>query len=103
MNKQQFDTIIEKVMEFNGYSKKYITAKGCEMEGLWTPCDLILREFYNNGGGSAEGFLGITQKECLEAFYYIKNNVKYFKDNDLISAKGYSNSGWLLWTNYDIH
>ena len=102
INKEQFKKILEKVIEHNGYTKSMLTSKQCDMQGLWTPCDMILREYYNNGGGSANGFLGITMEECIDAFYFIKENVEFFKSNDLISPKGYNNFGWLLWTNYNI-
>ena len=90
-------------MAHNLYTEEMETVANCNLKQNWTPCDLILREYYNNGGGSAQGFLGISTRECIKCYEFIKENQTFFKENDLINEKGISNYGFTLWENYDIH
>jgi hypothetical protein len=62
MTEKTFKSYLKKVMEHNDYTSDMTTVDVCNEKDKWTPCDLILREYYNNGGGSAKGFLGITTK-----------------------------------------
>lgn len=94
---------IIKVMEHNGYTSEMITVDVCNEKDKWTPCDLILREYYNNGGGSAKGFLGITRTSCIKCYNYIKEHQAQFKELGLYNEKGWNNFGFTLWTNYNLH
>lgn len=89
------------IMEHNNYNGSF-TVEKCNQQGQWTPTDLIIREWLNNGGGSSKGFLGITKAQCRDCFEYIKTNKKIFIDNELINQKGWNNYGFVLWTNYNF-
>lgn len=91
------------IMNHNDYTQDMITVKVCEEKDKWTPADLVLREYYNNGGGSAKGFLGLMPRECIKCYEFIKENQNTFKDLDLISQKGYNNYGCTLWTEWKVH
>ena len=91
------------IMEYNGYSEDMLTTEKCSEKNMWTPTDLILREWYNNGGGSSKGFLGISTNECKRCYEFIKENQKVLKNMDFYNEKGISNFGFTLWNNYEIH
>ena len=93
---------IKKVMEHNEYYDSMKTANVCETYSVWTPCDLIIREALNNGGGSAKGFLGLTKANCLKCYDYMVNNRQTLIDQDLVSKKGWNNFGIILWDNYQF-
>lgn len=99
-----FQTKIKKIMEHNDYEfPKDITVKACEEKNNWTPVDLILREEYNNGSGSAKGFLGILPHENKKCYEWIKENQELMKELDYLSKTGVSNWGFVLWNNWKVH
>ena len=94
---------LDTIAKHNNFERKGIqdyTVKECEKTCSWTPCDLILREWLNNGGGSAKGFLGITRKECEKCYDYIVANADGLIMMDMISKDGWNNCGCMLWTNW---
>lgn len=78
------------------------TAKHFDKLGLWSPCDLIAREYLNNGGGSARGFLGIMPSRCIEAYRFMCSHKDELVADGLISEKGSNNFGITLWSNYNF-
>lgn len=102
LSQKQFENTLNKIMEHNRYNEKMVTVEECNKYDKWTPTDLIMREYYNNGGGSAKGFLGITPKRCEEAFDYIQEHKQELVQKRYINEKGYNNFGFPLWTNYDL-
>ena len=94
---------LQKVMEHNEYDNDMLTTKECTPRDRWTPTDLILREYYNNGGGSAMGFLGLTRADCIKCYNYIYEHQKELVEMDYINENGYNNCGFPLWSNYKIH
>lgn len=105
MNKlpRWFINRLHTIMKHNDFSEDMITVAVCEPKDKWTPTDLILREYYNNGGGSAKGFLGISRSECIRCYEFIKENQKYLQELDYYSEKGFSNYGFRLWVNWNVH
>lgn len=93
-------SILKIVMAHNQYGEEMTTTKECDKLERWTPTDLILREYLNNGGGSSEGFLGITKSKCFEAVEFIKEHLEELIAKDFISEKGWNNFGIPLWDNY---
>jgi len=91
------------IMEHNDFSEEMITVEECEKQGKWTPTDLILREYYNNGGGSSMGFLGISSRECIRSYEFIKENQKLLKEMGYYNETGYNNFGFKLWDNWEVH
>ena len=87
-------------MEHNEFTEDMITVKVCDDKGKWTPCDLIIREELNNGGGSAKGFLGLTTADCHKCYHFLVENKELAKEMDLVSEKGINNFGFLLWNNW---
>ena len=98
-----FRNRLKKIMEHNGYTEDMVTVSVCNKEDKWTPTDLVLREWYNNGGGGSKGFLGITTSECERCYEYIKTHSMLLKDLDMYNAEGVNNWGFTLWTNYEVH
>lgn len=97
-----FRNRVKKVMEHNNYHKEdWITSQVCEENGKWSPCDLIIREELNNGGGSAKGFLGLTTAECHKCYDFLVENKEIVKKLDLVSEKGVNNWGFTLWSNWN--
>ena len=90
------------VMEHNEYSEEMITVEECDKHGKWTPTDLILREYYNNGGGSSKGFLGITPSDCIKCYEFIKENQEALRELNYYNEKGFNNFGFPLWSNYNV-
>lgn len=103
MTKETFDRVLKQVMKHNKYEKEEITVDVCSAKEVWTPCDLILREYLNNGGGSAKGFLGIGTVQCRNAFDYICDNKQAFINANMISRDGWNNCGYPLWNNYGFY
>lgn len=103
ITERQFNNTLKKVMDCNLYPKNALTTSVCNRMEKWTPTDLILREYYNNGGGSAKGFLGITTKRCIEAYEYIKEHQHELALADYYNETGYNNWGFKLWDNFHIH
>lgn len=99
---QWFKDLLAKVMEHNDYPNDCLDYKTCNTINSWTPADLIVREYLNNGGGSAQGFLGITTEECQKCYDYIVENKEYFIYNDLVNERATNNSGWELWFNWNF-
>lgn len=91
---------IQTIMKHNDYREDMITTKVCNEEGKWTPCDLIAREYLNNGGGSAKGFLGISRSECNKCYDYMCENRDELIDLDYVSQEGWNNWGIKLWQDY---
>ena len=105
--KEKFESILKRVLAHNndddGYGENAtisITADECDALGKWSPCDLIIREELNNGGGSARGFLGIAPKECHDSYDYLVAHKEELKP--LISQNGWNNFGCALWSNWDF-
>ena len=91
------------IMEHNNYTNEMLTVEECDKYHTWTPTDLILREWYNNGGGSSKGFLGILPHECKRCYEFIKENQETLKEMNYYNEKGFNNWGCQLWNNYEIH
>ena len=91
------------IMAHNDYTNDMLTTATCTPNGKWTPTDLILREYYNNGGGSAKGFLGISKAECIKCYKYAHDNQELLKSADYYNECGWNNYGFELWNNYKIH
>lgn len=102
-NERWFRNQLKKVMEHNEYEEQDITVEACDKKDRWTPCDLIMREWYNNGGGSAKGFLGILPSECKKLAQYIVDNQEELKQMGYYNEVGKNNFGFTLWTNYKLH
>lgn len=105
MKREKFEEILKKVLEHNNEDGAYgkdatisITAEECI--GRWSPCDLIIREYLNNGGGSARGFLGITPRECIDAYGYLVAHKEELKP--LINQNGWNNYGFSLWKDWNF-
>lgn len=98
-----FQNRLHTIMKHNDYSEDMITVAICEPKDKWTPTDLILREYYNNGGGSSRGFLGISCKECIRCYEFILQNQQELKAMDYYSKTGYNNWGFKLWDNWKVH
>ena len=92
-----FMNILKKVMQYNGFKENMITVNECDKENCWTPCDLILREYLNNNGGSAKEFLGITKAQCTKAYNYILANKKTLLHLNYLNRTGFNNLGFRLW------
>ena len=97
-----FKNRLKKIMEYNNYDETWLTCEECNKVDKWTPCDLIVREYLNNGGGSAKGFLGITPSECKKCYDYMREIKQELIENDMVNKSAWNNSGFLLWTNYDF-
>lgn len=91
------------VMKHNEYTEEMITVEECNKSNKWTPTDLILREYYNNGGGSSKGFLGLPTYECKKCYQFIKENQEILREMDYYNQEGYNNFGFRLWHNYEVH
>ena len=98
-----FRNRIETVMKHNDFEESWITVEECDKVRKWTPVDLMLREEYNNGSGSAKGFLGLTPSQNRKCYEYIREHQKELKELDLYNKDGFNNFGFSLWTDYHIH
>lgn len=97
-----FQNRLHTIMEHNDYSEEMITTVECDKHDKWTPTDLVLREYYNNGGGSARGFLGITRRECIRCYEFIKEHQSELREMNYYNEKGINNWGFTLWTNWEV-
>lgn len=102
ITKETFENTVKKVMEHNDYKPSWTTATACDAEKKWSPCDLIAREYLNNGGGSAQGFLGIGTQVCINAYKYMCAHKQELIEQDLISKKAWNNWGFPLWNDYNF-
>ena len=102
MIKKWFLNRLKTIMEHNEYEQEWLTESVCNEHEKWTPCDLIAREYLNNGCGSSKGFLGITPSECRKCYDYMKEHKDYLVENDLVNEKAWNNSGFPLWSNYNF-
>ena len=96
---------LNKVCKHNNYVPNSFTVRECDKigaNGSWTPCDLIAREYLNNGCGSAKGFLGLTPSECMECYIYMCANKELILKLDYVNETARNNSGFTLWTNYNF-
>lgn len=104
MTKATFEKTMLEIAKHNGYPlDACTTVEECDKIGAygsWTPVDLVCREYYNNGCGSAKGFLGISPKKCQECFDYIVEHQKELKEAHRYNKDGFNNSGFPLWYNY---
>ena len=100
--KKWFKNRLLKVMAHNDYTENMLTASVCDERGYWSPADLIAREYLNNGGGSAKGFLGLTTAECVRCYNYMVEIRQELIDGDYISKSAVNNHGFPLWNNYDF-
>ena len=102
MERKSFITTLKKVMEHNEYTPEMLTVEECDKQDRWTPCDLILREYLNNGGGSAKGFLGIGPKACESAYRYICEHKQELIEQNYINKDAHNNFGFSLWKNWNF-
>lgn len=100
--KKWFENRLKTIMEHNNYASDMLTVEKCEVKGKWTPCDLIAREYLNNGGGSSKGFLGITRAECIKCYRYMQEIKEELLTKNMISEVAWNNSGCPLWYNYNF-
>lgn len=95
-----FRNTLKKVMEYLSYEDGWVYVEESDKHGKWSPVDLILREYFNNGCGSSRGFLGITSARCEKAAEYIRSNKDLIMACGLVSKDGWNNVGNPLWSNY---
>ena len=101
-DKKWFEKHLKTIMEHNDYESTQITVEECNKINSWTPVDLILREYLNNGGGSAQGFLGVSPKTCVNLYNYIKEHKVEFIDANMINKDAKNNWGFQLWKDYNF-
>lgn len=99
-NFNKFYLILLKVMRHNKYGNN-ARVEECTKIEKWTPVDLILREYLNNGGGSARGFLGISKNQCVWAYDFACKHKSWFLTCGFVNEKAWNNSGAPLWHNYN--
>lgn len=97
-----FENRLKTIMSHNSYGEDWLTTTICEEHKKWTPCDLIIREYLNNGGCSSRGFLGIAYSECYRCYDFIKANKEDLIAMDYINKDGWNNSGFLLWKDWNF-
>ena len=102
MLKKWFLNRLHTIMKHNDYSEEMLTTSVCNAKDKWTPCDLIAREYLNNGGGSSKGFLGIPCSECKKCYEYMCENRLELVELDYVNEKAWNNSGFPLWSNYNF-
>ena len=96
-----FEKTIEDVAKHNEYPKDVRTVEQCNKLDMWTPVDLIIREYLNNGGGSAKGFLGISTSCCIRAYNYARQIREELIEKHLVSEYAKNNWGFELWNHYN--
>ena len=102
MLKKWFMNRLHTIMEHNDYEEDWLDVETCDANGKWTPCDLIAREYLNNGGGSAKGFLGITRSTCITCYDYMQEVKDELIQLNMISKEAWNNSGFPLWHDYNF-
>ena len=90
------------IKKHNRYESDWNTTEICNTHDKWTPCDLIAREYLNNNGGSAKGFLGISRAECIRCYDYMVKNRNALISMDYVNAEAWNNSGITLWKHYNF-
>lgn len=95
-----FLNLIHKVMEHNGYTQEMTTTTECLKKDKWTPVDLIIREYLNNGAGSSKGFLGVTPARCVAGYDFAVDHKEELIEMNMISKDGWNNFGFPLWKDY---
>lgn len=100
--KKWFLNRLHTIMEHNNYPANALTVEECSARNLWTPADLIAREYLNNGGGSAKGFLGISCAECKKCYDYMREIRQELIDAKMVNEKAWNNFGFSLWSNYNF-
>ena len=102
MLKKWFLNKLNTIGAYNNYNGALTVAECNKIGkyGSWTPTDLVLREWLNNGGGSSKGFLGISRAECIKCYDYILENLKELISLDMVNKEGYNNFGFKLWNDY---
>lgn len=102
LSKRQFEQVLKNIILHCDYSDEMVTVEECSKYNVWTPCDMIMREYYQNGCISAPMLLGITSKRCQDAFDYIQNHKEELIQAHYINERGINNYGRTLWSNYDL-
>ena len=102
MIKKWFMNRLATIMKHNGYKDNMLTVEECEKRGKWTPCDLIAREYLNNGGGSSKGFLGLSTSECIKCYHYMCEVKQEMIQLHMVSEKAWNSSGFPLWNNHNF-
>lgn len=102
MIKQWFKNRLKSIMSYYKYNEEELTVEGALKHNHWTPTDLIIREYLNNGGGSAKGFLNMTRAECIKCYDYICDNKKEIISLNWVNKNGYNNCNFPLWKDYDF-
>ena len=92
----RYNRELQKVAEHNKLNK----LEWFENEGRWTPVDLVLRRYLNDGETS-EVFLGLNEEEFQRALSYIRNNFEDLVNQKQISTYGKNNYGFELWKDFD--
>ena len=100
--KKWFENTLKKIMEYNEYPEGALTVEACTAINKWTPCDLIAREYLNNGGGSAKGFLGLYPYQCKKAYDYMCEIKQELIEKGMVNKEAWNNSGFPLWDNYEF-
>ena len=100
MKKSTFEKNLVKFMEFNGC--KELTVTKCDLLGVWTPIDLIMREYYNNGGGNYACYGFKTIRAFDNMVDYIVEHQKELRAKNLYNKDGYNAFGFPLWSNYKL-
>ena len=62
----------------------------------WTFADLFIRRFLNDGCD------GYGLKNVVKVYRFLCKNKQLLIKHNMISKRGVSNFGFVLWTNYDI-
>lgn len=102
MKEKSFMETLKVVMEHNAYKPEMLTVEECSKKDKWTPCDLVIREYLNNGCGSAKGFLGIGSQRCENTYHYICEHKAELVKKGWINKDGWNNWGFPLWKDYNF-
>lgn len=90
------------IMKHNNYTDDMLDVSHCNAHNKWTPCDLIAREYLNNGGASARGFLGISKTECIRSYNYMREIKEELLKKNYVNESAWNNSGIRLWKEYNF-
>ena len=100
MTTAYFNKRLLKFMEDNGC--KELTVTKCDLLGVWTPVDLIMREYYNNGGGNHKNYGFRTLKSFYNMVDYIREHQQELREKNLYNKDGYNPFGFQLWKDYQL-